>query len=55
MNLVLPVLLSLGLLAGLGRAPARPRPVPDRLVVLTFDDAALTHTTYVAPLLKKYL
>jgi peptidoglycan/xylan/chitin deacetylase (PgdA/CDA1 family) len=28
--------------------------VPDKLVVLTFDDAALSHATYVAPLLKKY-
>jgi peptidoglycan/xylan/chitin deacetylase (PgdA/CDA1 family) len=37
-----------------GEACARPRPVPDRLVVLTFDDAALTHATYVAPLLRKY-
>lgn len=52
MNIVAPVLLSLGLLAGPARA--RPRPVPDRLVVLTFDDAVLSHATYVAPLLKKY-
>lgn len=28
--------------------------VPDKLVVLTFDDAILTHYTNVAPLLKKY-
>jgi peptidoglycan/xylan/chitin deacetylase (PgdA/CDA1 family) len=47
-------LLLLNLLAGVGEARARPRPVPDRLVVLTFDDAALTHATYVAPLLRKY-
>ncbi len=46
------LLLLLSLLAGVGEA--RPRPVPDRLVVLTFDDAALTHATYVAPLLRKY-
>lgn len=45
-----PLLLWLSLLAG----PARPRPVPDRLVVLTFDDAVRSHATYVAPLLKKY-
>jgi peptidoglycan/xylan/chitin deacetylase (PgdA/CDA1 family) len=38
----------------LATAPSRVRPVPDRLVVLTFDDAALSHATYVAPLLKKY-
>lgn len=30
------------------------KPIPDKLVVLTFDDAASTHATYVAPLLKKY-
>ena len=29
-------------------------PVPDRLVVLTFDDSAVTHATHVGPLLKKY-
>lgn len=30
------------------------QPIPDRLVVLTFDDGAVTHADYVAPLLKKY-
>lgn len=30
------------------------RPVPNKLVVLTFDDAAVSHATTVAPLLKKY-
>lgn len=30
------------------------RPIPDKLVVLTFDDAVISHATYVAPLLKKY-
>ena len=54
MNLPTHLLLLLSLLAGADRVGARPRPVPDRLVVLTFDDAALTHATYVAPLLKKY-
>lgn len=29
-------------------------PIPDKLVVLTFDDAPVTHFTFVAPLLKKY-
>jgi peptidoglycan/xylan/chitin deacetylase (PgdA/CDA1 family) len=45
-----------GLLIGLGlaTAPSRVRPAPDHLVVLTFDDAAVSHATYVAPLLKKY-
>jgi peptidoglycan/xylan/chitin deacetylase (PgdA/CDA1 family) len=47
-----------GLVAGaLPGSPAaadfRPR-TPERLVVLTFDDAALSHATYVAPLLRKY-
>jgi peptidoglycan/xylan/chitin deacetylase (PgdA/CDA1 family) len=30
------------------------KPVPDKLVVLTFDDAILSQYTVVAPLLKKY-
>ena len=30
------------------------KPIPDKLVVLTFDDAPITHATVVAPLLKKY-
>ncbi|GAB3573388.1 polysaccharide deacetylase family protein [Hymenobacter daeguensis] len=62
MKLLLPLrgfflLLILGLN---GLCPARAqaqvlrRPVPDKLVVLTFDDAVLSHATYVAPLLKKY-
>jgi len=29
-------------------------PIPDRLVVLTFDDASRSHYTHVAPLLKEY-
>src|SRR5438874_8143863 len=29
-------------------------PVPDKLVVLTFDDASKSHATVAAPLLKKY-
>jgi peptidoglycan/xylan/chitin deacetylase (PgdA/CDA1 family) len=29
-------------------------PIPDRLVVLTFDDAKASHYTVVRPLLKKY-
>jgi peptidoglycan/xylan/chitin deacetylase (PgdA/CDA1 family) len=28
--------------------------IPDKLVVLTFDDAAKSHYNYVAPILKKY-
>ncbi|TDB63699.1 polysaccharide deacetylase family protein [Arundinibacter roseus] len=30
------------------------RPIPEKLVVLTFDDGVSTHATTVAPLLKKY-
>jgi peptidoglycan/xylan/chitin deacetylase (PgdA/CDA1 family) len=30
------------------------KPIPDKLVVLTFDDACLSHATFVAPLLKQY-
>lgn len=29
-------------------------PVPDKLVVLTFDDSVVSHATIVAPLLKKF-
>jgi peptidoglycan/xylan/chitin deacetylase (PgdA/CDA1 family) len=32
---------------------AAPAPVPDKLVVLTFDDSVASHATVVAPLLKK--
>jgi peptidoglycan/xylan/chitin deacetylase (PgdA/CDA1 family) len=30
------------------------KPIPDRLVVLTFDDSAKSHFTFVRPLLKEY-
>jgi peptidoglycan/xylan/chitin deacetylase (PgdA/CDA1 family) len=29
-------------------------PIPDKLVVLTFDDASRSHVTVAAPLLKKH-
>ncbi len=36
-------------------AMAQPlKPIPDKTVILTFDDGVSTHATYVAPLLKKY-
>src|SRR4051794_41231807 len=39
----------------LSAAPALARePVPDKLVVLTFDDASKSHYTVARPLLKKY-
>ncbi len=41
--------------AGVRHANARaPERVPDRLVVLTFDDAVHSHYTTVAPLLERY-
>src|SRR6476661_8543253 len=43
------------LLAAVGAAPPRPlEPIPDRLVVLTFDDASKSHFTVARPILKKY-
>ncbi len=36
-----------------GAALCAPQPVPDKLVVLTFDDAVKSHRTFVAPLLKE--
>lgn len=56
---LLPLLLA-GTLAALsacrapGGASTAPAPVPDRLVVLTFDDAVKSHYTTVAPLLERY-
>jgi peptidoglycan/xylan/chitin deacetylase (PgdA/CDA1 family) len=38
----------------IGRAAAVLEPVPDKLVVLTFDDSKASHYTVVRPLLKKY-
>src|SRR5436190_3602895 len=47
------ILLPLVWLAGLV-APVRAlEPIPDRLVVLTFDDSAKTHYTVARPLLKR--
>ena len=34
-------------------AAALKQPIPDKLVVLSFDDAVASHATFVAPLLKK--
>jgi len=34
--------------------PVLRRPIPDHLVVLTFDDAPVTHAAFVAKVLKKY-
>ncbi|WP_227769537.1 polysaccharide deacetylase family protein [Hymenobacter sp. 15J16-1T3B] len=50
-----PLAWAAGLLLTAAAPPARgPQRVPERVVVLTFDDAVLSHATYVAPLLRKY-
>ena len=36
------------------QSPPRLTPIPDKLVVLTFDDSKASHYTVVRPLLKKY-
>jgi peptidoglycan-N-acetylglucosamine deacetylase len=46
------ILLSMTSLTSFGQILTRP--IPDKLVVLTFDDAPVTHFTFVAPLLKEY-
>lgn len=51
---LIPVIVLLGIyLPAIVKAQVS-KPIPDKLVVLTFDDAAKSHFTYVAPLLKKY-
>lgn len=53
LSLVLAVAL-LGLAAAFAAEPAVLAPaVPDKIVVLTFDDSVASHATFVAPLLKK--
>jgi peptidoglycan/xylan/chitin deacetylase (PgdA/CDA1 family) len=51
MSLRLILLVSMLLLGKLGNAV---EPLPDKLVVLTFDDSAKSHFTIVRPILKKY-
>ncbi|UOQ64797.1 polysaccharide deacetylase family protein [Hymenobacter volaticus] len=41
-------------MAPIASAQVLRRPIPDKLVVLTFDDGVVSHATVVAPLLKKY-
>src|SRR6266481_6389799 len=36
------------------QSPPRLAPIPDKLLVLTFDDAKASHYAVVRPLLKKY-
>jgi peptidoglycan/xylan/chitin deacetylase (PgdA/CDA1 family) len=53
MKRVLLLLFSWLSIAGANAQVVR-RAIPDKLVVLTFDDGPVTHATFVAPLLKKY-
>ncbi len=59
-NCSLLILLVVGLVfLGMVRSESSPgksklKPIPDKLVVLTFDDSVKSHATFVAPLLKKY-
>ncbi|HEY3391578.1 MAG TPA: polysaccharide deacetylase family protein, partial [Lacipirellulaceae bacterium] len=47
--------LSLAVLLGaLSRAAIALEPIPDKLVVLTFDDSVKSHYTNVRPILKRY-
>ena len=46
--------LALSLASALPSAAGQGPPVPDKLVVLTFDDSAKSHASFVAPLLKKH-
>lgn len=51
-NLLIPILILL--LPAFGFSQIIKEPIPDKLVVLTFDDGVSTHATFVAPLLQKY-
>lgn len=43
-----------GIKIALAESPAAKQPIPDKLVVLTFDDSVKSHYTVVRPLLRKY-
>ncbi|HMI32408.1 MAG TPA: polysaccharide deacetylase family protein [Candidatus Limnocylindrales bacterium] len=47
------VVLFLAIAVVVQSAAPQEAPVPDKLVVFTFDDSAKSHATYVAPRLKK--
>jgi peptidoglycan/xylan/chitin deacetylase (PgdA/CDA1 family) len=44
----------LGPVTAAGTAADEREPIPDRLVVLTFDDAVKSHFTVARPVLKRY-
>ncbi len=45
---------TIGVAVAAGAAPRALAPIPDKLVVLTFDDSKASHYTVVRPLLKRY-
>src|SRR6267142_3514440 len=47
------VVLFLAIASVVQSAVRQATPVPDKLIVLTFDDSAKSHATYVAPRLKQ--
>ena len=53
-NLVWRVTSCLLMMAATGAIAAQREPIPDKLVVLTFDDSKASHYTVVRPILKKY-
>jgi len=53
-NLVWRASICLLTLAATGAIAAQRQPIPDKLVVLTFDDSKASHYTVVRPILKKY-
>lgn len=48
------VVIALAAMSAQTHSSARLEPIPDKLVVLTFDDSKASHYTVVRPLLKKY-
>lgn len=49
-----PFIAAIAVSLWVGTAAAPRLPIPDKLVVLTFDDSAKTHFTVARPLLKRY-
>ena len=49
-----PILTLLALSAAMTTPGAARDPIPDKLVVLTFDDSVKSHFTVVRPMLRRY-